>query len=134
MYLLYNIINTNTLVTSLKIHFYTNIKMNLNIFEIFGYLASANACLMMIPQLYLTVKKKSFDDLSINMISMNLLTQALFFPYSIHFKLYPLIVVNSMLSSCDIIILYCFFSHRKNNDDELVKNLLDGVFKDSSSV
>ena len=47
-----------------------------------------------------------------------------FFPYSIHFKLYPLIVVNSMLSSCDIIILYCFFSHRKNNDDELVKNLL----------
>lgn len=108
--------------------------MNLNIFEIFGYLASANACLMMIPQLYLTVKKKSFDDLSIDMISMNLLTQALFFPYSIHFKLYPLIVVNSMLSSCDIIILYCFFSHRKNNEDELVKNLLDGVFKDSSTA
>lgn len=108
--------------------------MNLNIFEIFGYLASANACLMMIPQLYLSVKKNSFDDLSINMICMNLLTQALFFPYSIHFKLYPLIVVNSMLSSCDIIILYCFFSHRKNNDDELVKNLLDGVFKDSSTA
>jgi uncharacterized protein with PQ loop repeat len=108
--------------------------MNLNIFEIFGYLASANACLMMIPQLYLSIKKKSFNDLSINMICMNLLTQALFFPYSIHFKLYPLIVVNSMLSSCDIIILYCFFSHRKNNDDELVKNLLDGIFKDSSSV
>lgn len=108
--------------------------MNLNIFEIFGYLASANACLMMIPQLYLSIKKKSFDDLSINMICMNLLTQTLFFPYSIHFKLYPLIVVNSMLSSCDIIILYCFFSHRKNNDDELVKNLLDGIFKDSSSV
>lgn len=108
--------------------------MNLNIFEIFGYLASANACLMMIPQLYLSIKKNSFDDLSINMICMNLLTQALFFPYSIHFKLYPLIVVNSMLSSCDIIILYCFFSHLKNNDDELVKNLLDGVFKDSSTA
>ena len=108
--------------------------MNLNIFEIFGYLASANACLMMIPQLYLSIKKKSFDDLSINMICMNLLTQALFFPYSIHFKLYPLIVVNSMLSSCDIIILYCFFSLRKNNNDELVKNLLVDVFKESSSA
>lgn len=108
--------------------------MNFNIFEIFGYLASANACLMMIPQLYLSINKKSFEDLSINMICMNLLTQSLFFPYSIHYKLYPLIVVNTMLSLCDIIILYCFFSHRKNNDDEIVKKLLDNVFKDSNSV
>ena len=28
-----------------------------NIFIIFGYAASANACLMMLPQLFLTVKK-----------------------------------------------------------------------------
>ena len=31
--------------------------MNEQIFNMFGYAASANACLMMIPQLYLTIKK-----------------------------------------------------------------------------
>ena len=35
--------------------------MNTNdVFQIFGYLASANACLMMLPQLFLTVKKIIF--------------------------------------------------------------------------
>ena len=33
-----------------------------DIFVIFGYIASANACLMMLPQLFLTVKKKSFAE------------------------------------------------------------------------
>ena len=55
--------------------------MDDKIFTIFGYLASANACLMMIPQVYITLKKKSFEDVSIQMIYMNLLTQCLFFPY-----------------------------------------------------
>ena len=80
-----------------------------NIFTIFGYIASANACLMMIPQIFLTIKKKSFADLSIKMISMNLLTQFLFLPYSSHFKLYPLIIVNTMLASCDLVILTYYF-------------------------
>ena len=103
-----------------------------NIFTIFGYIASANACLMMIPQLFLTIKKKSFADLSIKMISMNLLTQFLFLPYSSHFKLYPLIIVNTMLASCDIVILTYYFYHRKKEtNDELVKDLLYDVFKDS---
>ena len=53
--------------------------MDDNAYLIFGYVASANACMMMIPQVYLTVKKKSFEDLSINMIFMNLLTHVYFF-------------------------------------------------------
>ena len=104
-----------------------------NIFIIFGYAASANACLMMLPQLFLTVKKKSFADLSINMILMNLLTQFLFLPYSTHFNLYPLIIVNTMLASCDVVILsYYFYYRKKDNNDDLVKDLLYDVFQDST--
>ena len=47
--------------------------MDDKIFMIFGYMGSVNACLMMLPQLYLTIKKRSFEDLSMNMIFMNLL-------------------------------------------------------------
>ena len=86
--------------------------MNISIFEIFGYVASANACLMMLPQLILTIKKKSFSDLSIKMISMNLLTQILFLPYTTHFKLYPFIIVNTMLASCDIIIIFYYYYYK----------------------
>lgn len=107
--------------------------MNISIFEILGYLASANACLMMLPQLFLTIKSKSFADLSIKMISMNLLTQFLFLPYSTHFNLYPLIIVNTTLASCDVVILsYYFYYRKKDNNDDLVKDLLYDVFQDST--
>jgi len=110
--------------------------MNTNdVFQIFGYLASANACLMMLPQLFLTIKKKSFSDLSIKMIFLNLLTQFLFLPYSTHFNLYPLIIVNTMLASCDVVILIYYFYYRKKDDkEELVKDLLYDVFQDSSEA
>jgi len=108
--------------------------MNEQIFTIFGYAASANACLMMFPQLYLTIKKKSFEDLSIKMILMNLFTQMLFFPYSTHFHLYPLIIVNTILSTCDVVILFFYFYYRKTNADELAKELLNDVFVTSDRV
>ena len=62
------------------------------------------------------------------------LTQFLFLPYSSHFKLYPLIIVNTMLASCDLVILtYYFYYRKKETNDELVKDLLYDVFKDSAN-
>lgn len=87
--------------------------MDDNIYLIFGYVASANACLMMIPQVYLTLSKKSTEDLSMNTIYLNLLTQSLFFPYSYHFKLYPLFSVNICLTICDISIISFYLYHIK---------------------
>lgn len=101
--------------------------MNDTIFSLFGYLASVNACLMMIPQVQLTINKRSFEDISIHMICMNLLTQGLFFPYSIYYNLYPLIIVNTMLSSCDIVIIFCYI--RSNSQTNNI--LLGEVFIDS---
>ena len=34
--------------------------MNKDIFLIFGYIGSANACIMMVPQIILTIKKRQW--------------------------------------------------------------------------
>lgn len=108
--------------------------MKTDIFEIFGYLGSASASLMMLPQLFLTIKKRSFDDLSINMISMNLLTQFLFLPYSTHFRLYPLIIVNTTLATCDTIILSCYCYYKINKKDDMTDDLIENMVHDTSEV
>lgn len=90
---------------------------------IFGYMASGNACLMMLPQVYLTIKKKSVNDLSMKTIYMNLLTQFLFFPYSFHFSLYPLMTVNIILTTCDLTLIFFYF-YIINKKSELDEPLL----------
>lgn len=90
--------------------------MNDSIYMAFGYAASANACIMMIPQVYLTFKKRSVEDLSMKTICLNILTQFLFFPYSIHFRLYPLITVNAFLTSCDIAIIILYMYNVQKGD------------------
>lgn len=110
--------------------------MDDKIFTIFGYLASANACLMMIPQVYITLKKKSFEDVSIQMIYMNLLTQCLFFPYSYHFKIYPLLTVNSVLFTCDIVIIFTYLHHtymkkKPLQQQDFTTTLIEETFIDS---
>jgi uncharacterized protein with PQ loop repeat len=93
------------------------------IYIILGYIASGNACLMMLPQVYLTIKNKTMKDLSMNTIYMNLLTQMLFFPYSFHFSLYPLMGVNIMLTLCDVTLIL-FNCYVIKNEYELEEPLL----------
>ena len=100
-----------------------------NVFLIFGYLASGTACLMMFPQIYLTTQKKKIEDLSITTISMGLLTQCLFYPYSIHFKLYPLLTVNIFLGVCDSFIIAYYFYLKYNPRHPL----LEEAFIDSTN-
>jgi len=103
-----------------------------DIFTIFGYIGSANACFMMVPQIILTIKKKTMDDISIQYISLNLLTQFLFLPYSIYFKLYPFLSVNIFLAFYDLWLIYLYyFSLKQTTNKELIDettiydNLLD---------
>ena len=98
--------------------------MNDSFYLAFGYAASANACIMMFPQVYLTCKKQSVEDLSMKTICLNILTQFLFLPYSIHFRLYPLITVNSFLTMCDIAIisLYIHKTPKEVLYDKLLPN------------
>ena len=98
--------------------------MNEDIFLIFGYLGSANACLMMIPQIYLSIKKKTMEDISMQTICLNLLTQCLFLPYTIHNKLYPFLTVNVFLGSFDLVLIFIYLTIY-NKKTEFEEPLLD---------
>tara|TARA_B100000886_G_scaffold340067_1_gene307765 strand:- start:14931 stop:15311 length:381 start_codon:yes stop_codon:yes gene_type:complete len=98
--------------------------MNEDIFLIFGYLGSANACLMMIPQIYLTIKKRTMEDISMQTICLNLLTQCLFLPYTIHNELYPFLTVNVFLGSFDIVLIFIYLTIYIKKTD-LHESLLD---------
>ena len=78
---------------------------NEDIYIIFGFIGSIICNLMMIPQVYLTISLNKIEDLSIKFISMNLLAQLFFLPYSIYFMLYPLLLANISLSLCDLILI-----------------------------
>ena len=65
------------------------------------------------------------EDISMQTICMNLLTQCLFLPYTIHYKLYPFLTVNIFLATFDIslIISYLIIYHKKSNlYDELLNS------------
>ena len=98
--------------------------MKEDIFLIFGYLGSANACLMMIPQIYLTIKKRTMEDISMQTICLNLLTQCLFLPYTIHNKLYPFLTVNIFLGSFDVVLIFIYLTIY-NKNSELEESLLE---------
>ena len=98
--------------------------MNKDIFLKFGYIGSKNACIMMVYQIILTIKKKTMEDISISYISLNLLTQCLFLPYTIYFKLYPFLTVNLFLAFYDIWLLCLYFLYFKN-EKLLYKELLN---------
>ena len=86
-----------------------------NIFIICGYMGSFTCMIMLFPQVYLTVTTNKTDDLSLKTVSMNLLAQFFFFPYSIYFQLYPLLCANITISICDIILIYVYFKNKYNN-------------------
>tara|TARA_B100000900_G_C20476844_1_gene673805 strand:+ start:716 stop:1000 length:285 start_codon:yes stop_codon:yes gene_type:complete len=84
------------------------------IFEILGYLGSGCLSIMMIPQVYHTIKTKKTDDISIKFLLFNLLAVCFLIPYSIHFKLYPILSANFSVFICNSIILYYAISNRIN--------------------
>ena len=83
--------------------------MNDQIFLVFGYIGSGISCIMNFPQVYLTLTEKKVEDLSIKTISANLMCHSLFLPYSVYFKLYPLLTANVIIGICDIAILSVYF-------------------------
>ena len=113
--------------------------MNDDIFWAFGYSGSTLACIMMLPQLYLTYNTQSTKDLSIYTIVLNLCTQCFFFPYSIHFKIYPLVTVNTFLSLCDILLLIMYFKIRRKEynenknkqENEIIRNHINILYDNS---
>ena len=78
------------------------------IFTIFGYLGAGCLSIMMIPQVWHTVKTKKTEDLSIKFLLFNMLAICFLLPYSIYYKLYPILISNIFVAICNSILLfYC---------------------------
>tara|TARA_B100001093_G_C26665409_1_gene943757 strand:- start:580 stop:858 length:279 start_codon:yes stop_codon:yes gene_type:complete len=76
-----------------------------NIFNIFGYIGAGFLSVMMIPQVYLTVKSNKTQDLSVKFLFLNLTAIGFMLPYSIYFRLYPILITNCSVGICNAIIL-----------------------------
>ena len=69
------------------------------IFTIFGYLGAGCLSIMMIPQVWHTVKTKKTEDLSIKFLLFNMLAICFLLPYSIYYRLYPILISNILSES-----------------------------------
>ena len=83
-----------------------------NIFVILGYIGSLTCIIQFFPQVYLTVSTNKTEDLSIKTICLNLLTQCCFLPYSLYFKLYPIVLANFSLVVCDLILISVYLKNK----------------------
>jgi uncharacterized protein with PQ loop repeat len=76
------------------------------LFNTLGYIGSSMIGIMLIPQVYLTIKTNKTDDLSILFLIMNMTAVSNMIPYSIYFELYPVLIANSSVGICNSILLY----------------------------
>ena len=71
-----------------------------------GYIGSSLIGIMLIPQVYLTIKTNKTEDLSIVFLIVNMFAVLSMVPYSIYFSLYPVLIANSSVGTCNCILLY----------------------------
>ena len=76
-----------------------------SIYDILGYAGSFLIGTMLIPQVYRTLTTKKTDDLSTIFIVLHMVAVGCMIPYSIHYKLYPVLFANISVGSCNGIIL-----------------------------
>lgn len=76
------------------------------IFDILGYLGSFCLSIMMIPQVYHTIKTKKTEDISIRFLLLNLLAVCFLIPYSVYYRLYPILAANFSVAICNLILLF----------------------------
>lgn len=89
--------------------------MSNQLYDIFGFVGGGILSIVFMPQVYKTVVSDKTDDISITSISLNIFASFLYVPYSIHYRLWPLIISNSTILLCQIIILiYCIKNYKKN--------------------
>ena len=78
------------------------------LFELFGLIGAGILSITFLPQVYKTIKSGKTDDISMSTILLNIIASFFFVPYSFHFLLLPLIISNTTILLCQIVIFcYC---------------------------
>ena len=84
------------------------------IFSTLGYIGSFLIGVMLIPQVYRTIKTKETEDISPYFIILNMIAVGCMIPYSIYFYLYPVFIANCSVCICNIIILIQIIINNNN--------------------
>lgn len=88
--------------------------MNSLFYDICGYLGGGILAIVFIPQVYKTVITNKTEDISITSISLNIFASTLYIPYCFYYMLWPIIISNTTILICQIIILYYCIKNYKN--------------------
>lgn len=92
--------------------------MSAIIYETCGFLGACLIGTMMFPQIYRTMTTQKSQDISVTFLAMNLVAASLLIPYAAYFKLYPVIIANCSVATCNIVLL-CFRLKQVPDDEEL---------------
>ena len=93
-------------------------------FNLLGYIGGSMVGIMLIPQVYLTIKTNKTDDLSVIFLIINTIAVSNMIPYAIYFKLYPVLAANTSVGICNIVLLYYTIKNKyctkKNSEIEII--------------
>ena len=89
------------------------------LYTILGYFGSCMIGSMLIPQVYLTINTKKTDDISLEFLIINMVAVSTMLPYSIYFKLYPVLIANFSVGICNSILLYYKIQNRYIKNKQL---------------
>ena len=81
----------------------------MELYSVFGYLASVSLIITLLPQIHTTYKSKKADDLSYFFLFMNILTCSLFLIYGVLLGELPLILANTAVLSQTFILIILKF-------------------------
>ena len=87
------------------------------IYNILGYCGSTFLTIMMIPQVITSYRTKKVDDISFLFVSLNILAVSCLVPYSLYFRLYPVLVANLSVGVCNLLLVFLkiYIIQTKNN-------------------
>ena len=115
----------------------TNMSSDL-LFTIIGYIGSSFLTIMMIPQVYISYKTKKIKDISFLFVFFNIMATTCLIPYSLHFKLYPVLIANLSVGICNLllVILKIHISYEKNkcSSSEKKINQIENEKKENNLV
>ena len=95
-----------------------------SLFTTLGYIGASFVATMQIPQIYHTYKSEKSKDISIYTLLMNLTAAGCMISYASYYKLYPVIISNSCIATCDFVLIYLYFRQRqKSQNDWTLENV-----------
>lgn len=83
--------------------------------EILGYIGICIVSINLFPQIYLIIKNKNAHSVSYSTYVMNMISSLLLFIYAFNENLIPILLGNTMIFFCSVIIVILKYTYDKYN-------------------